>query len=263
MEDDRNDLLSNPGTGFVGQPEGRSCGRGTVYTAFSILVALLLAGQAVTGYFIYQHQTQISKITKSTQELKLKSLTESLPHNPKPVGQLRMANMMPMVMMDPSDSSENEMKLTNSTEDQVKRVLMKENPLRKFPELKNSFMENVRSLKTRMDYNDWKEFEVWMHKWLLFRLAQNEAPDQKVKTKCQEEECNKGVHPGKFCPQCDEKGDYLPIQCFHSTGFCWCVYKNGTMIEGTEVRGRPDCTGKKTGFAIQGGRAVDKQASVI
>jgi hypothetical protein len=25
-------------------------------------------------------------------------------------------------------------------------------------------------------------------------------------------------------------------------GICWCVYKNGTKIDGSEVRGNPDCS---------------------
>ncbi|XP_061473356.1 HLA class II histocompatibility antigen gamma chain [Rhineura floridana] len=248
MEDDRSDLLPTAYAGSVGQLPRSSCSRGTVYTAFSILVALLLAGQAVTVFFVYQHHNQITKISKTNQELKLQSLTNNLADNSKSVSQrkMSMASMMPLFMRDPSAKSlEDELKLTNSTEDQVKRLLMQGNPLIKFPELNNTFMENINYLKTRMEYEDWKAFATWMHKWLLFQMAQNEIPEEKVKTKCQKEECGKGIHPGRFCSQCDEKGDYLPKQCNHSTGYCWCVYRNGTMVEGTaKVRGPLDCTGK-------------------
>uniref|UniRef100_A0A8D2KSH4 MHC class II-associated invariant chain/CLIP MHC II-interacting domain-containing protein n=1 Tax=Varanus komodoensis TaxID=61221 RepID=A0A8D2KSH4_VARKO len=58
-----------------------SCGRGSTYSAFSILAALLIAGQAVTVYFVYQHNGQISKLTKNTQELQLDSLANKLPHS--------------------------------------------------------------------------------------------------------------------------------------------------------------------------------------
>lgn len=28
---------------------------------------------------------------------------------------------------------------------------------------------------------------------------------------------------GSYCPQCDRNGDFLPKQCWGSTGYCWCV----------------------------------------
>lgn len=28
---------------------------------------------------------------------------------------------------------------------------------------------------------------------------------------------------GEFCPQCDADGNFLPQQCWASTGHCWCV----------------------------------------
>lgn len=29
---------------------------------------------------------------------------------------------------------------------------------------------------------------------------------------------------GEYVPQLDENGDRLPIQCWGSTGTCWCEY---------------------------------------
>lgn len=31
------------------------------------------------------------------------------------------------------------------------------------------------------------------------------------------------------------------MQCWHATGYCWCVDSEGHPIEGTTMRGRPDC----------------------
>ncbi|XP_066469428.1 HLA class II histocompatibility antigen gamma chain [Tiliqua scincoides] len=254
MEDDRNDLLSQQGIDgvSVGRPERRSCGRGVSYAGVSVLVGLLLAGQALTGYFVYQHNNQISKLTKNTQELQLKSLADSLPHNTKSSPKMKMSvmNVMPLAMSDIPNGQENledVTKLTNSTEDQVKRLLLRTNPTGKFPELKGSFMENMNHLKKLMTYEDWKAFETWMHKWLLFQMAQNKPkviPAETVQTKCEAEASVKSPLLGRYRPQCDENGDYLAKQCHHSTGYCWCAYKNGTMIEGTKTRGHLDCTGK-------------------
>uniref|UniRef100_A0A8D2KSX8 Thyroglobulin type-1 domain-containing protein n=1 Tax=Varanus komodoensis TaxID=61221 RepID=A0A8D2KSX8_VARKO len=172
-----------------------------------------------------------------------------------------MVNMMPLALRDP-ESLQEEAKLTNSTEDQVKRVLLRGNPSRKFPELKQDFLDNMNQLRRHLGYEDWNAFENWMHKWLLFQLAQTETPKGKVKCNCREEECVEGVHPGKFCARCDENGDYLPEQCHGGTGYCWCVYKNGTMIKGTKVRGNPHCTGKELIWLSRGKRVTGMQVPV-
>lgn len=61
-----------------------------------------------------------------------------------------------------------------------------------------------------------------------------------VETKCMLES-QKQVRPGFFKPECDAQGNYLPMQCWHSTGYCWCVDKDGHEIPDTRIRGRPQC----------------------
>ncbi|XP_018413880.1 PREDICTED: nidogen-2 [Nanorana parkeri] len=49
---------------------------------------------------------------------------------------------------------------------------------------------------------------------------------------------------GAFVPECDEEGNYVPLQCHGSTGHCWCVDKNGNEVDGTRRppgRGTPEC----------------------
>nr|XP_009670263.1 PREDICTED: HLA class II histocompatibility antigen gamma chain isoform X1 [Struthio camelus australis] len=231
-------------------------GRKAAFSALSILVALLIAGQAVTVYFVYQQSGQISKLTKTSQTLQLESLQRKLPPSAKPMNKMRMAMVnMPLAMRDlPLAPSSDRMPMeimgpvSNKTEDQVKHLLLQADPRKMFPELKDDLMDNLKHLKKSMADADWKSFESWMHKWLLFELAKNPQKDEqkaipaeKVQTKCQVEANFGGVHPGRFRPQCDENGDYLPRQCNASTGYCWCSYKNGTRIEGTETREKLDC----------------------
>ncbi|KAM5235573.1 LOW QUALITY PROTEIN: nidogen-2 [Ctenodactylus gundi] len=54
------------------------------------------------------------------------------------------------------------------------------------------------------------------------------------------------AYPGSqlHIPQCDEQGNFLPLQCHGSTGFCWCVDMNGQEIPGTHTAPgstRPHC----------------------
>ena len=55
------------------------CSRGALYTGFSVLVALLLAGQATTAYFLYQQQGRLDRLTVTSQNLQLESLRMKLP----------------------------------------------------------------------------------------------------------------------------------------------------------------------------------------
>lgn len=53
--------------------------RKAAFSTVSILVALLIAGQAVTVYFVYQQSEQISKLTKTSQNLQLEALQRKMP----------------------------------------------------------------------------------------------------------------------------------------------------------------------------------------
>lgn len=58
---------------------GSKCSRGALYTGFSVLVALLLAGQATTAYFLYQQQGRLDKLTVTSQNLQLENLRMKMP----------------------------------------------------------------------------------------------------------------------------------------------------------------------------------------
>ena len=46
---------------------------------------------------------------------------------------------------------------------------------------------------------------------------------------------------GVMVPQIDEDGFYKPLQCHASTGYCWCVDRNGIEIPDTNTQGTIDC----------------------
>nr|AHA36632.1 MHC class II invariant chain/neurotrophic tyrosine kinase receptor type 1 fusion protein [Homo sapiens]CDI70969.1 CD74-TRKA [Homo sapiens] len=179
--DDQRDLISNneqlPMLGRrPGAPESK-CSRGALYTGFSILVTLLLAGQATTAYFLYQQQGRLDKLTVTSQNLQLENLRMKLPKPPKPVSKMRMATPLLMQALPmgalPQGPMQNATKYGNMTEDHVMHLLQNADPLKVYPPLKGSFPENLRHLKNTMETIDWKVFESWMHHWLLFEMSRH------------------------------------------------------------------------------------------
>ncbi|NXC68492.1 HG2A protein, partial [Anhinga anhinga] len=157
-------------------------GRKAALSTLSILVALLIAGQAVTIYFVYQQSGQISKLTKTSQTLQLEALQRKLPASAKPVKKMTMVNM-PMAMrvlpLAPPEGNMDTAPASNKTEDQVKHLLLQGDPGKFFPTLKDNLMGNLKKMKNTMTDVDWKSFESWMHKWLLFEMAKNSKPEKR------------------------------------------------------------------------------------
>uniref|UniRef100_A0A8C9WKU1 Nidogen 2 n=1 Tax=Scleropages formosus TaxID=113540 RepID=A0A8C9WKU1_SCLFO len=72
----------------------------------------------------------------------------------------------------------------------------------------------------------------------------NCLPQKRPKTRCEQHRDSlqgglgpRGPRPaiGAFVPQCDEEGQYRPLQCHGSTGYCWCVDSGGQEREGTRT----------------------------
>ncbi|KAM9695305.1 HLA class II histocompatibility antigen gamma chain isoform 1-T1 [Trichechus inunguis] len=185
MEDQR-DLISNheqlPILGQRPQGPESKCSRGALYTGFSVLVALLLAGQATTAYFLYQQQGRLDKLTFTTQGLQLESLRMKLPKPAMPVNKMRMATPMLMRALPMEGLSQGPMrnatKYGNMPQDHVMHMLLRTDPLKVYPQLKGSFPENLKHLKDTMDGLDWKVFENWMHQWLLFEMSKNSMEEK-------------------------------------------------------------------------------------
>ncbi|NXV07033.1 HG2A protein, partial [Cettia cetti] len=178
MADEQRDLISDRGSGVLslGDTQRSALRRKAAFSTLSILVALLIAGQAVTVYFVYQQSEQISKLTKTSQNLQLEALQMKLPANAKPVNKMKMAKANPplvMSMLHPAPFEDLLPPASNKTEDQVKHLLLQADPSKMFPELKDNLMENLKRLRSTMTHMDWKSFESWMHKWLLFEMAKN------------------------------------------------------------------------------------------
>ncbi|KAM9265745.1 HLA class II histocompatibility antigen gamma chain isoform 2-T2 [Cariama cristata] len=186
MAEEQRDLISDRGSGVlnVGNTQRSALGRKAAFSTLSILVALLIAGQAVTVYFVYQQSGQISKLTKTSQTLQLEALQRKLPASAKPVNKRKMVMVStPLTMGVLSHLSSTDMDMappSNKTEDQVKHLLLQTDPRKQFPELKDNLMGNLKNLKKTMTAADWQAFESWMHKWLLFEMAKKPKEDHKI-----------------------------------------------------------------------------------
>ncbi|XP_053317908.1 HLA class II histocompatibility antigen gamma chain [Spea bombifrons] len=246
-------------------PRTITCSKRSLISALSVFVGLLFVGQAVTVYFLVQHQSNINDLHTTTVDLKLQNLIKKLPGSPShsvPKQKMRMATIdIPLMVMDgnqPPRKSTNELKgiaeSSNKVEDAVHYILRKGGPTRFFPSFNGTVLENLRELKKTLTDVEWMIFDQWMQQWFLFYLVQNKkTPDANLPTnrafsteapvmsRCQLQARSHHM-PGGFKPECDENGDFMPVQCWRSTGYCWCVYKNGTEIPETKTRGKLDCS---------------------
>eukprot|EP00062_Callorhinchus_milii_P004218 gi/632942351/ref/XP_007886366.1/ PREDICTED: nidogen-2 isoform X2 [Callorhinchus milii] len=69
------------------------------------------------------------------------------------------------------------------------------------------------------------------------------APTERPKTACEMQRESTSTefgphgsrpHFGSYVTQCDDEGNYIPLQCHSSTGQCWCVDDWGREIPGTK-----------------------------
>ena len=83
---------------------------------------------------------------------------------------------------------------------------------------------------------------VW-YKRTVYVISKNFLFNLVGLTECQQK-AYESTHPmriGAFVPQCNEDGTYARVQCWGSTGYCWCASEDGTEWPGTRVRGQPKC----------------------
>ena len=69
---------------------------------------------------------------------------------------------------------------------------------------------------------------------------------------------------GCFIPQCTDDCEWEPMQCWSSTGYCWCVDEDGAEIDGTSQpawQGPPDCEEEIT--CTQGDLTNDDDVNVL
>uniref|UniRef100_A0A8C9S278 Thyroglobulin type-1 domain-containing protein n=1 Tax=Scleropages formosus TaxID=113540 RepID=A0A8C9S278_SCLFO len=238
-------------------PQRGSTAHALKISGLTMLACLLVAGQALIVYQVVNQGSRLTNLQNTASDLQKRVLQN--PRGSSAPKSVRMPLYSMPLLMDMSDDSKMMpmTKLENTAmvnvETQVKELLQGQD----LPQFNETFLSNLKALKSQMEESEWKGFESWMHHWLIFQMAQQAPPKptadpdhttamgaSTIQTKCQVEAAGvRGVKPGFYRPQCDKDGNYLPMQCHHSTGYCWCVDKNGEEIPNTKIRGRPICGG--------------------
>ncbi|XP_014828294.1 PREDICTED: HLA class II histocompatibility antigen gamma chain [Poecilia mexicana] len=237
-------LVNNAG------PRGGSNSRALKIAGLTTLACLLLASQVFTAYMVFDQKQQIHTLKKSSERMS-KQVTRVSQGGVAPARMAMPMNSLPLLADFTEDDTSSKTPLTKvedvaivSVEKQV-MDMMKDVSL---PQFNETFLANLRSLQQQINESEWKNFESWMRYWLIFQMAQQKPagptpqPASLIKTKCQMEATPGVGKIGAYKPQCDEQGHYKPMQCWHATGFCWCVDQSGNPIQGTTMRGRPDCS---------------------
>ena len=207
---------------------GRSAnGKALKVTGLTVLACLLLAGQALTAYLVWGQKEHISALTTGQEKLKTE-LTRKMSGAPPKAMHLPMHSMP--LLKDFSDESSDQ---TSNKKSSI--------PLTKL----RPIFTNQREGSGQLDASrlNRKKMQLPMRSLPLLVDVDEEVKNSpesavEVQSKCQLES-QKEVRPGFDKPQCDEQGNYLPMQCWHSTGYCWCVDKDGTEIPDTRIGGGP------------------------
>ncbi|XP_030637437.1 CD74 molecule, major histocompatibility complex, class II invariant chain b [Chanos chanos] len=205
-------LLRSPSqTSAVETPNRGSTRHALKVAGLTLLAGMLIAGQAITAYMVYNQREKLSTLETRTEMLREVSRRPTVMRTP-----MRMhlpLNTVPLL----ADLPDSEKKDGSASVPTAKRTPMRMHlPLNTVP--------------------------------LLADLPDSEKKDGSaspptVQTKCQREASGQDqTQLPSFKPQCDNQGNYLPKQCWSSTGFCWCVDKNGAQVTGTLTEGEPNCT---------------------
>uniref|UniRef100_A0A3Q3VY44 Thyroglobulin type-1 domain-containing protein n=1 Tax=Mola mola TaxID=94237 RepID=A0A3Q3VY44_MOLML len=236
---------------FPARPAGSSNSRALKVAGLTTLVCLLLGSQVFTAYMVFGQKQQIHQLQRNSDHMSKQLVRSSQGKKRNSIDPIRCLMQMPMNSLplltnfpayDSSKTSQKPVKdIVVSVEKQVKNLLQDFQP----PQFNETFMANLQGLKSHMNETEWQSFESWMRFWLIFQMAQQKpAPptaDPASLTKCQKETRRDPSKLGSYMPQCDEQGNYKPVQCWHATGFCFCVDQSGKPIDGTFTRGIPDC----------------------
>ncbi|KAJ0002487.1 hypothetical protein NQD34_007636 [Periophthalmus magnuspinnatus] len=139
------------------------------------LVCLLVSAQVFTAYLVFDQKQQIQGLQTNNQKMERQMTLRS---RGKEVFRTKWKRTPQKIMM-PADSlplldfSSDEMTPQNTPKSESPKVSsLCYYPDHELPEMNESFLANLQTLKQRVSETDWKSFESWMRYWLIFQMAQ-------------------------------------------------------------------------------------------
>nr|WMI32575.1 MHC class II antigen invariant chain [Gymnocypris przewalskii] len=233
MDEHHNEALIQrvPSQETVVNRGGSPNGKALKVTGLTVLACLLLAGQGLTAYLVWGQKEHISALTTGQEKLKTE-LTRKMSASPPKAMNLPM-NSLPLLKGFSDESSDQ----TSSKKSSV--PLTKLQPIFTNHREGSGHQDAARMMPKRMQLPA-RSMPLLLN--MDEEMKSSPESDVKVQSKCQLDS-ERQVKPGYFKPECDEQGNYLPMQCWHSTGYCWCVDKDGNEVPETRTRGeRPQCS---------------------
>ncbi|XP_056108575.1 CD74 molecule, major histocompatibility complex, class II invariant chain a [Rhinichthys klamathensis goyatoka] len=204
-------------------------GKALKVAGLTVLACLLLAGQALTAYFVWGQKEHLSALTSGQEKLKTE-LTRKMSAGPPKAMHLPMNSMA--LLKDFSDETSDP-----TTDKKKSSPLLKLQPVFTNQREGSGQLDGGKMMPKRMNL-PMRSLPLLVNTDEEMKATPQSAVE--VESKC-ELDSEGQVRPGYFKPQCDEQGNYKPMQCWHSTGYCWCVDTDGKEISGTRMRGRPQC----------------------
>uniref|UniRef100_A0A3B4AZI5 CD74 molecule, major histocompatibility complex, class II invariant chain a n=1 Tax=Periophthalmus magnuspinnatus TaxID=409849 RepID=A0A3B4AZI5_9GOBI len=149
------------------------------------LVCLLVSAQVFTAYLVFDQKQQIQGLQANNQKME-RQMTLRSRGTPQKI-------MMPADSLPLLDFSSDEMTPQNTPKSESPKD-------HELPEMNESFLANLQTLKQRVSETDWKSFESWMRYWLIFQMAQKPPTHESL---------SKLLHLKEYCMSKSVKMKYL------------------------------------------------------
>ncbi|KAK7922804.1 hypothetical protein WMY93_009706 [Mugilogobius chulae] len=133
---------------------GGSNARALKIAGITALVCLLVSAQVFTAYLVFDQKQQIQGLQATNQRMQNQMS--------------RRSQQPPATMPKPPKPEPPKKDLAPPTVEKQLQEFIKE----KLPQMNEGFLNNLQTLKQKVDESDWKSFESWMRYWLIFKMAQ-------------------------------------------------------------------------------------------
>lgn len=154
---------------------GASNSRALKIAGLTTLACLLLSAQVFTAYMVFDQRQQIQGLQTINQKME-KQMSTSTRSRVPPKPMVMPIGSLPLVDFTDDGKSPQPPKVeplkqnaSPPTVEEQLRELMKDQQL---PQMNQSFLANLQTLKDQVPDSDWKSFESWLRYWLIFQSAQ-------------------------------------------------------------------------------------------